>query len=123
MPKFMQRWTSEEELTLLKLSEDHKLGEIAEIIGRSYQSLYNKLHNLRAKMKDEESVKAAVTTPLNSRQILRSREVYLGCDFDCERCPYSDCLAPPTACERGLDINEYIRYPYGRKANKGRRKR
>lgn len=38
----------------------------------------------------------------------RRREHYIGCNHDCFRCPYSDCIAPPSIAAVGISSKDYL---------------
>ena len=42
---------------------------------------------------------------VESRNRRATKERYAGCDFECEKCPYSDCLAPDNIAKLGLDLD------------------
>ena len=94
-----RRWTGEEIRRFEELSWAHEVTEIAKILGRSCEALYEK----RSKLIADGKWKGA-----SPRKYGKPGERYRGCDRDCERCRYSDCLIPDSLATIGLNVNSYL---------------
>lgn len=105
-----RRWTRDEELRLEQLSWKYKFTEIARMMGRSQTSIQGHVEAMRNQGRWSGRYRRRESTP--EKEI---KEIYLGCERNCEACPYSDCIAPDRVCRQGLNIVEYIFHPYERR--------
>lgn len=96
----VRKWTDEEIRCFEDLSWEHEVTEIAKILGRSCESVYEKRSRLIATDKWKGASPRKYGVP---------GERFKGCDRDCERCCYSDCLIPDSLATVGLDVNSYLR--------------
>lgn len=93
------KWTAEKIAEVEKLSFTMTRMQIAERMGVNYHTVRDLIYRLRIKGEWRGS----------GTGFQKYRGRFKGCDKDCERCPYPDCLIPDSEAAIGLDIDLYIR--------------
>lgn len=98
----LHRWTAEEDAKLEELSFEMTRDEIADAMGMRRGQVIGRIAKLRNEGRWHGTGYEKVKVKTNT-------ERYTGCDMDCERCPYSDCIAPYSVVKVGLDVEKYIK--------------
>lgn len=96
----LHRWTAEEDAKLEELSFTMTRKEIADAMGMRAAQVIARIGKLRDEGRWHGS---------GYEKVKINTERYTGCDMDCERCPYSDCIAPYSVVKVGLDVETFIK--------------
>lgn len=98
-----KKWTDDIIAEVERLSFTMTRKEIAEKLGYTTNQIYSIIKRL--KLEGRWRGGGGYTTISNANK----RVVFKGCDKDCERCPYPDCLIPDCQAPIGLDIDEILK--------------
>lgn len=94
-----KHWTVDDIERLKELQSAHMTySEIATAMGRTHYSIKGAVEKYILHKGSLRIVKKK--TP--------RREHYIGCNHDCFRCPYSDCIAPPSIAAVGISSKDYL---------------
>lgn len=96
------KWTDESIAEVERLSLAMTLKEVAEKLGCKATQIYD----LVARLKRAGRWRGGGYATINRNN---KRVVFKGCDKDCERCPYPDCLIPDCQAPIGLDLDEILK--------------